>query len=66
MGIRRVAGLAWNRLLMRVDNSMERARLVWTSLAAKFTKCAVLAVRELGGKLLNSFVEYWRFFTAYV
>jgi hypothetical protein len=49
---------------------MERARLVWTNLAAKFTECAwsleamvtmggdlqpgCLADRLLGGKLLNS------------
>ena len=46
MGIKRVADLAWNRLLTRVDNStgkliivLERARLVRTSLAAKFTEC---------------------------
>jgi len=29
---------------------LERGRLVWTSLAAKFTEC----ILELGGKLLNS------------
>jgi len=31
---------------------LERARLVWTSLAAKFTECTWSL--ELGGKLLNS------------
>ena len=37
---------------MRVDIVLERARLVWTSLATKFTECTWSL--ELGGKLLNS------------
>ena len=40
MGIKRVAGLAWNRLLMRVDNSTGKGTSgMWTNLAAKFTEC---------------------------
>ena len=50
MGIRRVAGFAWNRLLMRVDNSTGKG----TSGMDKFSSKIHRVHMELGGKLLNS------------
>ena len=50
MGIRRVAGLACNRLLMRVDNSTGKG----TSGMDKFSSNIHRVHMELGGKLLNS------------
>jgi hypothetical protein len=50
MGIRRVAGLAWNRLLMRVDNSTGKG----TSSMDKFSSKVHGVHMELGGKLLKS------------
>ena len=49
MGIKRVAGLAWNRLLMRVDNSTGKG----TSGMDKFSSKVHRVHMELGGKLLN-------------
>ena len=50
MGIKRVAGLAWNRLLMRVDNSTGKG----TSSMDKFSSKVHRVHMEPGGKLLNS------------
>ena len=50
MGIKRVAGLACNRLLMRVDNSTGKG----TSGMDKFSSKVHRVHMELGGKLLNS------------
>jgi hypothetical protein len=50
MGIKRVAGLAWNRLLMRVDNSTGKG----TSGMDKFSNEVHRVHMEPGGKLLNS------------
>ena len=50
MGIRRVAGLARTRLLMRVDNSTEKG----TSGMDKFSSKVYRVHMELGGKLINS------------
>ena len=50
MGIRRVAGLAWNRLLMRVDNSTGKGMSSMDKINSKVHKVRM----ELGGKLLNS------------
>ena len=50
MGIRRVAGLARTRLLMRVDNSTEKG----TSGMDKFSSKVHRVHMEHGGKLLNS------------
>ena len=50
MGIKRVAGLTWNRLLMRVDNSTGKG----TSGMDKFNSEVHRVHMELGGKLLNS------------
>ena len=50
MGIRRIAGLAWNRLLMRVDNSTGKG----TSGMDKFSSKVHRVHMELGGKLFNS------------
>jgi len=50
MGIKRVAGLARNRLLMRVDNSNGKG----TSGMDKFSSEVHRAHMELGGKRLNS------------
>ena len=49
MGIKRVAGLARNRLLMRVDNSNGKG----TSGMDKFSSEVYGVHMELGGKLLN-------------
>jgi hypothetical protein len=49
MGIKRVAGLAWNRLLMRVDNSTGKG----TSGMDKFSSKVHRVHMELGGRLLN-------------
>jgi hypothetical protein len=48
MGIRRVAGLAWNRLLMRVDNSTGKG----TSSMDKFSSKVHRVHMELGGKFI--------------
>jgi len=50
MGIGRVAGLAWNRLLMRVNNSTGKG----TSGMDKFSSKVHRVHMELGGKLLDS------------
>ena len=50
MGIRRVAGLAWNRLLRRVDNSTGKG----TSGMDKFSSKVHRVHMKLGGKLLIS------------
>jgi len=50
MGIRRVAGLAWNRLLMRVDSSTGKG----LSGIDKFSSKVHRVHMELGGKLPNS------------
>ena len=50
MGIKRFAGLAWNRLLMRVDNSTGKG----TSSIDKSSSKVYRVHMELGGKLLNS------------
>jgi len=50
MGIKRVAGLAWNRLLMRVNNSTGKG----TSGLDKFGSEVHKVHMELGGKRLNS------------
>jgi len=50
MGIKRVAGLTWNRLQMRVDNSTRKG----TSGMDKFSSKVYRVHMELGGKLLNS------------
>jgi len=50
MGIKRVAGLAWNQLLMRVDNSTGKD----TSGMDMFSSEVHRVHMELGGKLLNS------------
>ena len=47
MGIRRVAGLARTRLLMRVDNSTEKG----TSGMDKFSSKVHIVRTDLGGKL---------------
>ena len=49
MGIKRVAGLTWNRLLMRVDNSTGKG----TSGMDKFNSEVHRVHMELGGKLLT-------------
>ena len=49
MGIKRVAGLAWNRLLMRVDDSTGKG----TSGMDKFSSKVHRVHMELGGNLLN-------------
>jgi hypothetical protein len=58
MGIRRVAGLAGNRLLMRVDNSTGKG----TSGMDKFNSKVHRVHMELGGKLLNSLRIETQFF----
>ena len=58
MGIRRVAGLACNRLLMRVDNSTGKG----TSGMDKFSSNIHRVHMELGGKLLNSLRIKTQFF----
>ena len=50
MGIRRVAGLAWYRLLMKVDNSTGKGTPGMDKLSSKVHRVHM----ELGGKLLNS------------
>ena len=50
MGIKRVAGLAWDRLLMTVDNSTGKG----TSGMVKFSSKVHRVHMELGGKLLDS------------
>ena len=50
MGIRRVAGLACNRLLMRVDNSTGKGTSGMDKLSSKVHRVHM----ELGGKLLSS------------
>ena len=50
MGIKRIAGLAWNRLLMRVDNSTGKGMSGIDKVSSKVHKVHI----ELGGKLLNS------------
>jgi len=50
MGIKRVASLAWNRLLVRVDNSAGKG----TSGMDKFSSKIHGVHMELGGKILNS------------
>jgi hypothetical protein len=50
VGIKRVAGLACNRLLVRVDNSTGKG----TSGLDKFSSKVHRVHMELGGKLLNS------------
>jgi hypothetical protein len=49
MGIKRVAGLAWNWLLIKVDNSTGKG----TSGMDKFSSKVHRVHMELGGKLLN-------------
>jgi len=58
MGIRRVAGLVWNRLLMRVDNSTGKG----TSGMDKFISKVHRVHMKLGGKLLNSLRIETQFF----
>ena len=50
MGIKRVAGLACNRFLMRVHNNSGKG----TSGMDKFSRKVHRVHMELGGKLLNS------------
>jgi len=50
MGIKRVASLTWNRLLMRVDNSAEKG----TSGMGKFGSIIYRMNMKLGSKFLNS------------
>ena len=51
MGIRRVAGLAWNRLLMRVDNSTGKGMSgIMNKFSSKFHRVHM----EFGGNLSNS------------
>ena len=50
MGIRRVAGLTWNQLLMRVENSTGKG----TSGMDKFSSIVHRVHMEFGGKLLSS------------
>jgi len=50
MGIKRVAGLAWNRLLMRADNSTGKGTSGMDNFSSKVHKVHM----ELGGKHLNS------------
>jgi hypothetical protein len=50
MGIKRVAGLACNRLLMRVDNSTGKG----TSGMDKFSSKVHRVHKELGSNFLNS------------
>jgi hypothetical protein len=50
MGIKRVAGLVWNKLLMRVDNNTGKG----TSGMDKFSSEVHKVHMDLGGKLLNS------------
>ena len=50
MEIKRVAGLAWNRLLMRVDNSTGKG----AAGTDKFSSEVHIVHMELGVKLLNS------------
>jgi hypothetical protein len=52
------AGLAWNRLLMRVDNSTEKG----TSGMDKFSSKVNRVHLELGGKFLNSLRIETQFF----
>ena len=49
-GIKRVAGLAWNRLLMRVDNRTGKGASCMDEFSSKVHRVHM----ELGGKLLNS------------
>ena len=58
MGIRRVADLAWNWLLMRVDNNTGKG----TSGMDKFSSKVHRVHTELGGKLLNSLRIETQFF----
>ena len=64
MGIRRIAGLAWNRLLMRVDNSTGKGTSSMDKLSSKDdVKMWIHRVHmELGGKLLNSLRIETQFF----
>ena len=61
MGIRRVAGLACNWLLMRVDNSTRKG----TSSMDKFSSKVHRVHTELGGKLLNSLIIEPQFFESF-
>jgi hypothetical protein len=51
-GTRRVAGLTWNRLLMKSDHKLESSYLIWTSLASSLTECK--------GSLEASFLALWQ------
>jgi len=50
MGIKRVAGLNWNRPLMAVKIVLERARLVWLD---KFGSIVDKMCMKLGSKFLS-------------
>ena len=58
MGIKKFSGLAWNRLLLRVDNSTEKG----TSGMNRFSSKVHRVHMELGGKLLKSLRIETQFF----
>jgi hypothetical protein len=47
MGIRRVAGMAWNLLLMRVDNSTGKGTVIWLFGQFRWSSCNKRSFRRL-------------------